>query len=239
MYLPSHFEEIRPAVLHALLRQHPLGLLITQDAAGAPVANAIPFLLEAGRGEFGTLVGHVARANPVWQSPAAGQVAQPALVVFQGPDGYISPSGYPGKREHGKVVPTWNYAMVQARGPLRVLDDAATTRALVTRLTAHHEAAQRSPWAVTDAPDDYIAAMVRAIVCIEIPLTSLVGKYKLSQNRSAADRAGVVANLQTESASASASASAAGAVGVQASEADRADTTALARWMLAAGEGRP
>ena len=235
MYLPSHFEETRPAVLHALLRQHPLGLLITHDAAGAPVANAIPFLLEAGRGEFGTLVGHVARANPVWQSPAVGQTAQPALVVFQGPDGYISPNGYPGKGEHGKVVPTWNYAMVQARGPLRVLDDGATTLALVTRLTAHHEAAQRSPWAVTDAPDDYVAAMVRAIVCIEIPLTSLVGKYKLSQNRSAADRAGVVANLQT----ASASASAAGAVGVQASQADRADTTALARWMLAAGEGRP
>ena len=234
MYLPSHFEESRPAVLHALLRQHPLGLLITQDEAGAPVANAIPFLLDAGRGEFGTLVGHVARANPVWQPPAAGRVAPQALVVFQGPDGYISPNGYPSKAEHGKVVPTWNYAMVQARGPLRVLDDAATTRALVTRLTAHHEAAQRSPWAVTDAPDDYIAAMVRAIVCIEIALTSLVGKYKLSQNRSAADRAGVVANLQT----ASESASAAGAVGVETSEPDRADATALARWILAAGEGR-
>ena len=233
MYLPSHFEESRPAVLHALLRQHPLGLLITQDEAGAPVANAIPFLLDAGRGEFGTLVGHVARANPVWQPPAAGRVAPQALVVFQGPDGYISPNGYPSKAEHGKVVPTWNYAMVQARGPLRVLDDAATTRALVTRLTAHHEAAQRSPWAVTDAPDDYIAAMVRAIVCIEIPLTSLVGKYKLSQNRSAADQAGVVANLQT------ASPPAAGAVGVEASEPNRADATALARWMLTAGEGRP
>ncbi len=233
MYLPSHFEETRPAVLRALLRQHPLGLLITQDAVGAPVANAIPFLLDAERGEFGTLVGHVARANPVWQPPAAGLVAPQALVVFQGPDGYISPNGYPSKADHGKVVPTWNYAMVQARGPLRVLDDAATTRALVTRLTAHHEAAQRQPWAVTDAPDDYIDAMVRAIVCIEIPLTSLVGKYKLSQNRSAADRAGVVANLQTAAASASVAAL------DEASEADRADTNALARWMLAAGEGLP
>ncbi len=214
MYLPGHFEETRPTVLQALLRQHPLGLLITQDAAGAPVANAIPFMLDAGRGEFGTLVGHVARANPVWQAPAAGRAVPDALVVFQGPDGYISPSGYPGKAEHGKVVPTWNYAVVQARGPLRVLDDAAATLALVTRLTVHHEAAQRKPWAVADAPDDYIAAMLRAIVCIEIPLAGLVGKYKLSQNRSAADRAGVVANLQT-------------------------DAAALARWMLAAGEGRP
>ena len=214
MYLPSHFEESRPAVLQTLLRQHPLGLLITQDATGAPVANAIPFMLDAERGEFGTLVGHVARANPVWQPPAAAQAVPEALVVFQGPDGYVSPSGYPGKAEHGKVVPTWNYAVVQARGPLRVQDDAAATLALVTRLTALHEATQRSPWAVADAPDDYIASMLRAIVCIEIPLTSLVGKYKLSQNRSAADLAGVVANLQT-------------------------DAAALGRWMLAAGDGRP
>lgn len=233
MYLPSHFEETRPAVLQLLLRQHPLGLLITQDPQGAPVVNAIPFMLEAGRGEFGTLVGHVARANPVWQPPATGQGVHPALVVFQGPDGYISPSGYPGKAEHGKVVPTWNYAVVQARGPLRVLDDAAATLALVTRLTAHHEAAQRSPWAVADAPDTYIAAMVCAIVCIEIPLTSLIGKYKLSQNRSAPDRAGVVANLQADVAAT------AGAAGPDAGYAGPADATKLARWMLAAGEGRP
>jgi transcriptional regulator len=206
MYLPSHFEETRPAVLQALLRQHPLGLLITQDAVGAPVTNAIPFMLEAGRGEFGTLVGHVARANPVWQAPAKGQTVHPALVVFQGPEGYISPSGYPGKAEHGKVVPTWNYTMVQARG--------------------RHEAIQRRPWAVADAPDDYIVAMLRAIVCIEIPLTGLVGKYKLSQNRSAADQAGVVANLQTGSAAASG----------QVRPPDVA--TDLARWMLAAGQIR-
>ena len=229
MYLPSHFEETRPAVLQALLCRHPLGLLITQDAAGAPVANAIPFLLEAGRGEFGTLVGHVARANPVWQPPAAGQTVPEALVVFQGPDGYVSPSGYPGKAEHGKVVPTWNYAMVQARGPLRVLDDADATLDLVTRLTAHHESAQRRPWAVTDAPDDYIAAMLRAIVCIEIPLTGLVGKYKLSQNRSVADRAGVAANLQA----------AAAVAGPEADEAGPAAAKELARWMLAADLNRP
>ena len=115
---------------------------------------------------------------------------------FQGPDGYVSPNGYASKQEHGKVVPTWNYATVQARGPLVALDDAAATHALVSMLTDHHEARQARPWAVGDAPDDYITGMLRAIVCIEIPLTTLVGKYKLSQNRSAADQAGVVANLQ-------------------------------------------
>ena len=193
MYLPQHFEETRPAVLHALLRLHPLGLLITTDAQGAPVANPLPWLLQSDRGPMGTLVGHVARANPVWQRPAG---APDALVVFQGPEGYISPNGYASKREHGKVVPTWNYAVVQARGPLVVLDEAAAAHALVSQLTARHEATQRRPWAVTDAPADYIASMLKAIVCIEIPLTALVGKYKLSQNRHEADRAGLVAALQ-------------------------------------------
>jgi transcriptional regulator len=198
MYLPQHFEEARPAVLHTLLRQHPLGLLITTDAQGAPVANAIPFMLQPERGTLGTLVGHVARANPVWQRPAGtGAAAPEALVVFQGPEGYISPNGYASKREHGKVVPTWNYAVVQARGPLVVLDEAAATHALVSQLTARHEASQTRPWAVKDAPADYIASMLKAIVCIEIPLTALVGKYKLSQNRTALDRAGLVAALQT------------------------------------------
>jgi len=197
MYLPTHFEETRTPVLHALLRQYPLGLLITLDTDGAPVANPIPFLLDAQRGPHGTLVGHVARANPVWRT-AANPAGQGALVVFQGPQGYISPNGYPSKAEHGKVVPTWNYATVQARGTLRALDDAAAAHALVSRLTDTHEARQARPWAVGDAPDDYIATMLKAIVCIEIPLTSLVGKYKLSQNRSAADRAGLEAALQAD-----------------------------------------
>ena len=193
MYLPQHFEETRPAVLHRLLQAHPLGLLVTLDGEGAPVANPIPLMLDAARGPLGTLCGHVARANPVWR--CAGQQV---LVVFQGPDGYISPNGYAAKQEHGKVVPTWNYATVQGRGPLVALDEAAAAHALVSRLTDRHEAAQPKPWAVADAPDDYIAGMLRAIVCIEIPLTTLVGKYKLSQNRSAADRAGVVAALQAQ-----------------------------------------
>ncbi len=193
MYLPSHFEETRPALLHALLRQHPLGLLVTLDAAGAPEANPIPFMLEPDRGPIGTLVGHVARANPVWR-----RAGQQVLVVFQGPDGYISPNGYASKREHGKVVPTWNYATVQARGMLLALDEVAATHALVKQLTDHHESRQARPWGVGDAPADYIASMLRAIVCIEIPLATLVGKYKLSQNRSAADVAGVVAALHAD-----------------------------------------
>lgn len=195
MYLPSHFEETRPAVLQALLRAHPLGLLVTQDGQGLPVADALPFLLQAGTDAAspGTLVGHVARANPLWRSASVGR---PVLVVFQGPGAYVSPSGYAAKAEHGKVVPTWNYAMVQARGTLRAVDEPAAALALVSRLTAHHESALPRPWAVNDAPADYIAAMLRAIVAIEIPLTSLVGKYKLSQNRSPADRQGVMAQLQ-------------------------------------------
>ncbi len=199
MYLPQHFEETRPAVLQALLRAHPLGLLITLDNAGAPVANPIPFMLEtvaADANSPGTLVGHVARANPVWQE--AGDKA--ALVVFQGADGYISPNHYPSKAEHGKVVPTWNYIAVEARGALRVLDETATKHALVSRLTTRHEATQTRPWAVTDAPDDYIQRMLGAIVVIEIPLQSLVGKYKLSQNQSSANRDGVLHGLSAATA---------------------------------------
>jgi transcriptional regulator len=194
MYLPAHFEEARPERLHALLRQFPLGLLVSLDGDGAPVANSIPMLLDAGRGPRGTLVAHVARANPVWQQ-AAGQTV---LVVFQGPEGYVSPSSYPSKARHGKVVPTWNYAMVQARGVLQVMDAAALKHAIVSRLTERHEQARPAPWAVTDAPADYIDGMLRAIVGIEIALTQLTGKFKLSQNRSADDRAGVEADLQAQ-----------------------------------------
>ena len=192
MYLPAHFEETRTDVLHALIRSHPLGTLITLDAGGAPQANPIPFLIEPGPGVHGTLRGHVARANPLWRE-TRGDVD--ALVVFQGAQSYISPGWYPAKAEHGKVVPTWNYVVVQARGRLRAIDDEAWVRALVTRLTDRFEAAQSRSWAVADAPADYIATMLRAIVGIEIELGSLVGKWKVSQNRSAADRKGVAAGL--------------------------------------------
>jgi transcriptional regulator len=193
MYLPKHFEESRAEVLHELIRAQPLGLLVTLNDAGLQ-ANNVPFVLDTDpAGGPGILRAHVARANPLWRE-TRGDVE--ALVVFQGPQAYVSPGWYPSKAEHGKVVPTWNYVMVQARGPLRAIDDAAWVRAFVTRLTTRHEAVQARPWAVADAPPDFIETMTRAIVGIEITLTALTGKWKVSQNRSAADRAGVVSGLQ-------------------------------------------
>ncbi len=192
MYLPAHFEEKRPEVLHELMRAHPLAVLITQGASGLQ-ANPIPFVLDADpAGGPGVLRAHVARANPVWRE---ARTDTESLVVFQGPQAYISPGWYPSKALHGKVVPTWNYCIVQGRGALRVIDDAAWVHAFVTRLTQRHEASQSKPWAVSDAPPDYIETMQRAIVGIEISLTALTGKWKTSQNRSAADRNGVAHGL--------------------------------------------
>ena len=195
MYLPAHFEESRPAVLHAAMRDHPLGLLVTQGEGSPPAleANALPFHFEPHRGPLGTLVAHVARANPVWRE---ARTDAEVLAVFQGPQAYISPGWYATKAETGKVVPTWNYVLVEARGRLTVRDDAAWVHALVSGLTDLHEADRPAPWKVADAPDDYIAATLRAIVGIEIELTSLKGKWKVSQNRSAADRAGVAQGLR-------------------------------------------
>jgi transcriptional regulator len=206
MYLPAHFEESRPEVLHALIRAHPLGLLVTQDAAGALSADSVPFALDVPDapgvdpadpigGGPGILRAHVARANPLWRT-ARGDVD--VLVVFQGPQAYVSPSLYPGKAAHGKVVPTWNYVSVQARGRLRAVEDAAWLHAFVSRLTERHEAARAAPWAVTDAPADYIQTMLGAIVGIEIVLSALTGKWKVSQNRSAADRDGVARGLHAD-----------------------------------------
>jgi transcriptional regulator len=193
MYLPKHFEESRPEVLHELVRAQPLGLLVTLNDAGLQ-ANPVPFILDPDpAGGPGILRAHVARANPLWRETRTGAEA---LVVFQGPQAYVSPGWYPSKAEHGKVVPTWNYVMVQARGTLRAVDDAGWVRAFVTRLTAHHEAVQAKPWAVADAPPEFIETMARAIVGIEITLSALNGKWKVSQNRSAADRAGVASGLR-------------------------------------------
>jgi transcriptional regulator len=192
MYLPSHFEEKRTEVLHGLIRTHPFGLLVTQGDAGLQ-ANPLPWLIDAGPGPLGTLRGHVARANPVWRA-AQGEV----LVVFQGPQAYVSPGWYPSKADHGKVVPTWNYVMVQARGRLRAVEDAAWLHALVSRLSDTHEAGRMRPWQVADAPRDYLEKMLAAIVGLEIEITALVGKWKVSQNRSAADREGVARGLADE-----------------------------------------
>jgi transcriptional regulator len=194
MYLPRHFEETRIEVLHALVRAHPLGALVTLGAGGLE-ANHLPFEIDPDPAPFGTLRGHVARANPVWRELSRGG---DALAIFQGPSTYVSPSWYPSKQADGKVVPTWNYALVHAYGPLRAVDDAAWLRAFVERLTDRHESRRAEPWHVTDAPTDYVDKMVTAIVGIELLVARLVGKWKVSQNRPAADRAGVVAGLEQE-----------------------------------------
>jgi transcriptional regulator len=192
MYNPAHFRETRVPVLHDLIRRHPLAALVTLGPDGL-VANHIPMEVDPESGPWGTLRGHVARANPVWQE-AARDVD--ALAIFAGPQRYITPSWYPTKQESGRVVPTWNYAVVHARGPLRAIDDPAWLRDFVTRLTARHEAERRAPWHVTDAPADFIERQLGAIVGIEIPLRRLEGKWKVSQNRAATDRVGVVAGLR-------------------------------------------
>ncbi|WP_458765817.1 FMN-binding negative transcriptional regulator [Cupriavidus basilensis] len=195
MYLPAHFEEKRPELLHGLISTHPLGLLVTQDPAGEMVANTIPFLLEADpEGGPGILRAHVARSNPLWRE---SRTDVDSLVVFQGPQTYISPSMYPSKAATGKVVPTWNYIMAQGRGRLHAVEDADWLRAFVTRLSERHEAARPVPWAVSDAPEDFIDATLRAIVGIEIKLSSLRGKWKVSQNRTPADQDGVVYGLRS------------------------------------------
>lgn len=194
MYLPRHFEETRVDVLHGLVRAHPLGALVTLGPDGLE-ANHIPFEIDPDPAPFGTLRGHVARANPVWRELSRGA---DALAIFQGPATYVSPSWYPSKQADGKVVPTWNYAVVHAYGSLRAIDDAAWLRAFVERLTHRHEAGRAAPWHVTDAPADYIDKMVTAIVGIELAVARLVGKWKTSQNRVARDRTGVAAGLEQD-----------------------------------------
>jgi len=193
MYLPPAFVEDRAEVKHGLIQAFPLATLIVQTADG-PTADLIPFLLYPGEGEHGTLRAHVARANPVWKALADGA---PVLVVFQGPEAYISPNWYETKRTTGKAVPTWNYAMVQARGAAHAVEDAAWLRRLLDDLTDAHEGTMPEPWSVGDAPPDYIATMMRAIVGIELPVSQLTGKWKVSQNRDMADRANIAAGLRT------------------------------------------
>ncbi|MBM4259265.1 MAG: FMN-binding negative transcriptional regulator [Deltaproteobacteria bacterium] len=194
MYLPKHFEEMRVPVLHDLMRTYPLAALVTLTVHGLD-ANHLPFEIDPEPTPFGILRGHIARVNPLWRDLASGT---PSLAIFQGPDTYISPSWYPSKKETGKVVPTWNYVVVHAHGPLYFIDDKVWLRQLVDRLTNRYEAGRSEPWRTTDAPDDYIDKMLGAIVGVEIPITQLTGKWKVSQNRPAEDRQGVVAGLRQE-----------------------------------------
>src|ERR1700744_2164913 len=192
MYQPPLFREDRTEVQHALIRKHPLGLLITAGPAGL-LANLFPFLLDADGGEKGTLRLHLARANPQWRELEA---IEECLVVFQGPQDYVTPSWYATKRETGKVVPTWNYATVHAWGKPRVMNDDAWLRRQIGDLTDSREKLRAAPWQVDDAPEDFVTAQMRGIVGVELPIARIEGKWKMSQNRPAADRTGVIAGFR-------------------------------------------
>jgi transcriptional regulator len=192
MYLPPAFRLDDLAGQHDVMRRFPFATLITR-AGDAVVADHIPIMVDAARGDKGVLRAHVARANPLWRTHPADA---DALAIFAGPDHYITPAWYLTKAETGKVVPTWNYVAVHAWGRLSVFEDPAWLRRQVGELTALHEASRAEPWAVSDAPDDFVAAQLKGIVGIEIEITRIEGKRKVSQNRPQADRAGVVKGLE-------------------------------------------
>jgi len=194
MYQPQHFREDDPAVQHALIRAHPLGLLVTSGAGGLE-ANLIPFVLDPPEGGPAMLRGHLARPNGQWRDFDAGVGA---LVVFQGPEAYITPSWYAAKAETGKVVPTWNYVVVQVHGPMRAVEDAGWLRRQIEDLTNSQEALRAAPWAVADAPAPYVEAQIRGIVGVEIAVTRIEGKWKASQNRPAEDHPGIIAGLAAD-----------------------------------------
>jgi transcriptional regulator len=194
MYQPPHFREDRIEVQHDLIRAHPLGLLITAGPGGL-MANPIPFVLDAAASERGTLRAHLARANPQWRDLGA---VEECLVVFQGPQAYVTPSWYATKQETGKVVPTWNYATVHAWGRPQIMDSEGWLRSQIDALTAQKEEPRALPWQVADAPEAFVAAQIKGIVGIEIPIARIEGKWKVSQNRPEADRAGVFHGLQAE-----------------------------------------
>lgn len=206
MYVPAHFDEQRIEALHRLIQERPLGTLVTLTGDGLN-ANHIPFEIDAEPAPFGALRGHVARANPVWRDFSS---VVEALVIFHGAQTYISPSWYPTKQATGEVVPTYNYLVVHGYGRMKIIHEREWLRGLVTRLTNRFEAERAVPWHVTDAPPAFIDKQLGAIVGIEIELTKLIGKWKVSQNRPATDRDGVMKGLN---------------------ERDDADSLAIARWV--------
>ena len=195
MYVPRAFAVDDIQILHQQMQASPLPVLVTHASQGLH-ASHVPLLLDPDEGPYGTLYGHLARANPHGKALAQGTET---LVIFAGEQAYISPSFYPSKAEHGKTVPTWNYLAVHAYGTAEVFDDAERLLALVSSLSSKHEAGRPAPWAVSDAPGDYIDSMLKAIVGFRLPITRLEGKRKLSQNRDAADQAGVRQGLLANS----------------------------------------
>jgi len=191
MYIPSSNAEHRPEVMCDFIEAHPLGALITASADGL-FETHLPLLVDRGRGAHGVLEGHLARANPHHRQAS---VTSEALVIFTGPEAYVTPAWYASKAEHGKVVPTWNYVAVHAYGTLRFVEDGAWLHAHLERLTRRHEDGRAEPWSIADAPAEYIAGLERAVVGMELTITRLEGKWKMSQNRPAADIDGVVRGL--------------------------------------------
>jgi len=192
MYNPPHFTETRDTELHRIIRAHPLGVLVTNGPQGLD-ANHLPFELDPSRGALGTLSAHVARSNPLWREVSDGAEV---LVVFRGAEGYVSPNWYPTKHETHRMVPTWNYEVVHAHGRIAIRDDEKFVRGVVARLTRAHEAAEPRPWKMGDAPADYLDTMLAAIVGLEVEITRLEGKRKLSQNREMRDRDGAIDALR-------------------------------------------
>jgi transcriptional regulator len=192
MYLPEHFAERRPEELQRIMHDFPLGTIVTHTDQGLD-ANHIPFEIDVARGACGTLLGHVARANPLWKEVPNGAEV---LVIFRGHHGYISPSWYPSKHETHRHVPTWNYEVVHAHGKLRIIDDVKLVAGVVARLTRRHEAAEPRPWRMHDAAPDYLEQMLKAIVGIEVEISRLEGKRKLGQNREVRDLEGAVSALR-------------------------------------------
>ena len=192
MYVPKHFAETDPSVLKALIKERPLGAWVNHGCDEL-IVNHIPFHFDSDAGEYGTLIGHVARANPVWKSLSS---THPSVVIFQGEQAYISPSWYPSKHEDSRTVPTWNYVVAHAHGYPRVVEDRARLLAIVSKMTEIHESNQTVPWNISDAPPEFIDTLLGAIIGIEIPLTKLTGKWKVSQNRTLQDKLGTVAGLQ-------------------------------------------
>jgi transcriptional regulator len=190
MYTPPAFREADASALQQIIREARLSTLVTATSEGL-IATPLPLFLDESEGDHGVLYGHLARANPQWKLPVIGD----ALVIVSGPDAYVSPSWYQSKREHGKVVPTWNYVAVHAYGPAEFFEDEDRLHDVVTRLTNRHEQARMEPWAVTDAPEPFVRSQLKGIVGLRLPISRMDGKRKMSQNRPEADRAGVAAGL--------------------------------------------
>ena len=193
MYIPKHFEQPSVEAMHALMSTNPFATLVTHGPEGL-CANHIPIEVHEDPKPYGTLVGHVARANPVWRDASNNQES---MVIFQGANAYITPSWYPSKKESGRVVPTWNYAVVHAYGHMRVVDDPQWVKAHIEKLTNRQESSFPHPWAISDAPIEFTEKLIGGVVGIEMVITKLEGKWKMSQNRPESDRDGVARGLRS------------------------------------------